>query len=694
MTSKNWFFSGLKEDRKRRIWTIVIFVLLCFIMTAAYELNIEVHELTADSNGETLQASLELFARRGMLHWYLLVSGIGAALYGFQGFGWLTKREQVDFYHSQPMKREQRFLITYFNGFFLFEIPMLLHFLAGAVLIGTRGCLNGVVISNLLTNAGIFTTSFLMLYSLVVLAVMMTGNIIVSIMASGVFFFYPSAVRYLLNAFCTAYFHTFAGKYSSPMEWLSHISPVERLYRFSEFQRVGNEYQVQNNFVYVLVIAIVMAAIAFFLYKRRPSECAGKALAFSVTGNVIRILIVIPVAMVMGILFTAFTGVNAVAWLYFGTIFGALLAHGFMEVVFQFDIRAALNKKVQLLVSVIISIAVVSVFQFDLMGYDKYIPNADEVKTVSYYINLGEYMDYYLELNEDGVPLVALEREENVSTEISREEYHMRETVTEDAEPILALVKAHLAKGTTDEQITTSFLVCYELEDGKKVYREYSIDNEILREKYAPIYGTEEGKKNIHPYLLLSGKEIDSVMAYAPFFPNSKPVDLTVEEMEMLVECYKKDLEKRKFDQLLGDRIIGTVTLHYLNPINNYDAELSIYVSETYYNMIEFLEEKEISFQLPNEKDVMESLIVYNPADADETLQHPFWKGENQVSLTKEQREQVVPFLCPDEYMFSSYLVDYRYHFEAVVRNVENGTVKHCYYYMAGQDIPSFMEIE
>ena len=86
MTLRNSFSNMLKEDRKRRIWTFVMFCILCFLMTAAFELNLEGY-LNSAREWNMMLSNIEDMTRAGMISTYLFFAGIGACLYGFQGFG-------------------------------------------------------------------------------------------------------------------------------------------------------------------------------------------------------------------------------------------------------------------------------------------------------------------------------------------------------------------------------------------------------------------------------------------------------------------------------------------------------------------------------------------------------------------------------------------------------------------------------
>jgi len=400
----NSFSDLLREDRRRRIWPLVLFCLFCFLLTAAFELNLESY-IGRELAFAKIQDNIERVTQTGMATSYLIFAGIGACLFGFQGFGWLTRREQVDFYHSQPMKREKRFQVIYLNGLLMCLVPMMLHVAVYSFLIGIRGYLSLITIHNILMNTFIFIISFLVMYHLVILSVMLCGNMIIAIMLAGTMFVYPTLVKNLILGYFQTYFDTFTSSYADPISWLGYLSPVEQIYRAGNYMIRGMVGQSCKTWFLLAVMAAVLIVISRWLYKKRPSEAAGNALAFAYVGDVIRFLIVIPAGLFFGILFSSMGVMSNIFWLYFGTIVGAVLAHGFMEVVFHFDIKAALGKKIQLLASLILLFCVVNVFCFDIFGYDSYVPEEKDLEEISYFINIGEYENNYQLLDKDGVPI-------------------------------------------------------------------------------------------------------------------------------------------------------------------------------------------------------------------------------------------------------------------------------------------------
>lgn len=201
-------------------------------------------------------------------------------------------KKQVDFYHSQPMKREKRFLLLFFDGILLYEICMVLHTIILGILVGTRGLLTSGIAKYMLLNLCIYTAVFLVIYSIVILAVMLTGNMIVAFMASGTLLFYFSAVKGLVKAFCAMYFQTYTDAYGSGTDFFDVVDPFQIVLGIGSglmkafYGTVTAKIYVEDILRAVLFSAVV-TVLAYFLYKKRASECAGKALAYPFIGNII-----------------------------------------------------------------------------------------------------------------------------------------------------------------------------------------------------------------------------------------------------------------------------------------------------------------------------------------------------------------------------------------------------------------------
>lgn len=604
MTLKTSYFKWMKEDWKRRKWTIVVFGILCFILTVSFEMSIEAFEQGQRMEGSAffICNSIETILRYGKIYFYTIGSGIGALLFGFQGFSWLMKKEQVDFYHSQPMKREKRFLLLYVDGILLYECMMILHMIILSILIGMRGYLSGGIVKCMLWNLISYSVIFLLIYSIVVLAVMLTGNLVVAFMASGTLLFYPIMVKILLQSYSVMYFQTYTEVYNSSMDIVNVADPFQTILSVIKNLIAGSPSGGFNNILQACILSAVAAIVAFFLYKWRPSECAGKALAFPFLGSVIRILLVIPTGMVLGLCLTAFQVGDADIWLYFGTVLGVVLMHGFMEVVFQSDIRACLGKKKQLLLSLLLTVGIVSVFRYDMVGYDTYLPEAEKIAEASCNISVGDYareytnyIDYY-KLNEEGVPLFAVESMGATEWGYTETEYQLQISSASETKAILRLVKGHMENQGPDYDAMKSVLVRYKLKSGKEVYRQYYMDEARLKQYFAALYETKEGKELMHPYIHLAVEQAKTVSVCMGIDGEERLLGLNEEERKQLQACYQKDIEENTYEEFFNNEMLGYLSFCYQVKDSKESAQINWIIAKQYENTLNFLRNKGITF--------------------------------------------------------------------------------------------------
>ncbi len=604
MTLKTSYFKWMKEDWKRRKWTIVVFGILCFILTVSFEMSIEAFEQGQRLEGSAffICNSIETILRYGKIYFYTIESGIGALLFGFQGFSWLMKKEQVDFYHSQPMKREKRFLLLYVDGILLYECMMILHMIILSILIGMRGYLSGGSVKCMLWNLISYSVIFLLIYSIVVLAVMLTGNLVVAFMASGTLLFYPIMVKILLQSYSVMYFQTYTEVYNSSMDIVNVADPFQTILSVIKNLIAGSPSGGFNNILQACILSAVAAIVAFFLYKWRPSECAGKALAFPFLGSVIRILLVIPTGMVLGLCLTAFQVGDADIWLYFGTVLGVVLMHGFMEVVFQSDIRACLGKKKQLLLSLLLTVGIVSVFRYDMVGYDNYLPEAEKIAEASCNISVGDYareytnyIDYY-KLNEEGVPLFAVESMGATEWGYTETEYQLQISSASETKAILRLVKGHMENQGPDYDAMKSVLVRYKLKSGKEVYRQYYMDEARLKQYFAALYETKEGKELMHPYIHLAVEQAKTVSVCMGIDGEERLLALNEEERKQLQACYQKDIEENTYEEFFNNEMLGYLSFCYQVKDSKESAQINWIIAKQYENTLNFLRNKGITF--------------------------------------------------------------------------------------------------
>lgn len=416
MTSKNSFLASLKENNKRRIWVwiVAIFgfvVILPSAVTMALSQTKNEADFLIEIYGETLGKQMlqnELFAMTEALigvksgdMWFFVAAF--AILAGIQGFSYLYNKRKIDFYMGMPVKRKKRFLVIWLNGILMFAVPYLSGIVISLLIAASNGALNGEILMSVWKAFGLQLCLYLGVYHLVILAVMLTGNVIITFCAVAVLFLYELGVRVIIMGYMSLFFKFYSYRDFGTSPILSPFT-IFFEYRNDVYNRgVGN---IWLTVLYLLLFAAAAWVLSYICYLKRPAEVAGKAIAFSWLKPWLKVLVAVPVALMAGVLTSGIVGYeplygrNNSGIVFFVMAVALLFTCCLMQVIYEFDIKGILHKKRHILVSSIAVILFLAVFRYDVFGYDSYIPDVEKVESVaiatpivgSYYYT-GDYFD-------------------------------------------------------------------------------------------------------------------------------------------------------------------------------------------------------------------------------------------------------------------------------------------------------------
>lgn len=407
MTSKNSFLARLTENAKRRIWLVVV-SLLVFVLAIPTAVALNISVISSDiyyMEEKKVHEYLYTFATdmystsNGGIFFLIAVFAI---ISGIQGFSYLYDRNKIDFYHSKPVKATTRFFSIWLNGILVWIIP----YLAGTLLNLLFFAANGILDVKLFTSVWIYVLLacgfYLCIYHLAILALMMTGKVVITLLGILVFLLYEVSVRALFAGFGSYFYHFFYlgedGKMVIPV-----LSPVTYLVYCSM-----EDWSVPFTMLCLLLFAAAVLAIALWCYKKRPSEAAGSSMTFAGTKSFVKIAIAVPVGLVVGLFVCAIVeygphGDGGAGFpIFIGTL-SLLIICGFMQVIYEGDIKGIFHKKRDMGIAFAIAFAIALIFSFDLTGYDTRVPDADQIEyatVITYdrnrynYSYLDENMEY------------------------------------------------------------------------------------------------------------------------------------------------------------------------------------------------------------------------------------------------------------------------------------------------------------
>lgn len=424
MTSKRCFFKLMKEDFRHKIWMLALSILgnLLAIPVAyfLYGSSVPYYHLTDNRAGQLVQTGQRIssFFREGICITAGIIAIVGALIVGVAGFRFVFHRNMVDTYHSMPVKRTTLFGIGWLNGFLIWFIPFFLSLFLTMSFGAAR--LSGIIreldsipdkeeyVNNVLiamrsfsvwktgfATAGILIIAYLLVYHLTLAAAMLCGNVLNTLVLTGVFGT-GTVGLYLLNLlFQEIFYDTYcygAGDelvmralYGSPL-----ASAIYLLYRWT--QNSYGEMLEAGTVVWNLLIALALGGLALFFYSRRPSELAENGVKNPPVRFLVQTVVTFAAGMGGWLMFYGITsdmmGAEEgarLAWSIFGAILCGVLAFGIMDILYKMEFRAFLSHKLRMLVTMAGVLVLCFFFQMDWSGYDTRLPAKEDIREMSFY---------------------------------------------------------------------------------------------------------------------------------------------------------------------------------------------------------------------------------------------------------------------------------------------------------------------
>lgn len=601
MTSKSLFFKLMKEDLKRKIWAIgLAFLSFFFWMPVAAAMSVssllKQHERWIEQGinfGDGITAAM-MFEQRlqeiveetvGMSNAVNATSiAVAALIMALTGFMFLHSRKQMDFYHSIPVRREMLFAVKYLNGILIVVVSYVINmvFACGVLLI--NGAEASLIFNEAVTAAAIHFAGYLVIYGLMTVAVILTGNFFISILGGIVLFAWIPAAAALVNILMSMFYVTVNMRDTKLMDIMVHGSPIA-WYVTLISDGAGGSISTQEIFKSVgaaILVGIVMAAAAVLLYRMRPSESAGKAMAFKATKAPIKILLVVPITIFMTILF--WNIYYSIPWAAFGFIFGLVITHSIVEIIYHFEFRKLFSNLPQMGICAVLSLVVISVFRFDLFGYDRYIPKESEFEYASVYpMALNDWTEYGLPMKTDTGYLWSYKQGDDYTAgNMKITDYELISCLADEGIRSAETEKERKyadkwADDTEDDGFYTHLEVGYHLKNGKTVYRSYNINVTKQREAFDRLYESEEYKKGIYPILSFSVDDITGI--YLTNRSEIRKVSESRDVMAEILRAYQEEMqtltlrERSLETPVAGLRFLTTAEHDYLKTITSSRAE-------------------------------------------------------------------------------------------------------------------------
>lgn len=594
------FFVRQRELAKRRLWPIALSFLaylLYNVIGVATAMHVAAQNAAARQSAAVLRTQSLQDTMSGLLgsdsvSWAFIALPL-AALLAIEGFAWMDNRKEVDFYESLPVPRIQRFTDICVGSFMYFVFSYLITLEIGLVIGRASGALTHPILLDIFMTAVKTIALFLAVYALGVLSTMLTGNVIVAWLAFFVLLFYEMIFRAMLSGFGSEFFATWSGHPSKLMS-RSLFSPIEYFIR----EGSGPLGRFESP-VFLLLLAAVFFVLSLAAYRLRKNERAETAVIFTPVRTVVRIAIAVIVGLFPGLFFSSLWMnrgmIVVVIWMLLFTVITACI----MQIIYEYDFLALFHRPLEIAAAAAITLLIFLVFAFDLTGYDRFVPDPDQVADAAmiYIDNQAdkrtdegknvldeEYGDLYMKLdNVEDIVSVA-----QYGQEYTRQNFLLENEIHEESDE------------KNEEKF--SFLVKYNMKNGSTIYRSFTLPATIDPAMMDAVTGTQgfrEGTFNIyHDKPARSSRQNLTIGCMNGI--NGKSNTITTDQYEVFRNTYIAELSGFSYSFARANRPVAKVEISIpglsldftsYDHMNNGDYIITLPIYSSFSNTIRVLQD-------------------------------------------------------------------------------------------------------
>ena len=390
----------------------------------------------------------------------VVVSAIFAVLLAMTLYGYLMNSRSVGLLHSLPVSRTKQF----FNHFLVgVEIFTMVHIVTVIISVLVMSGSHGVISwEGILTWFAVAELTSLFFFSLATLCAMVTGWVIaipvIYVGVNAMFVAFYGLLQMMFDMFYWGYSST---DFPVLISWLTPFYRLVDLVSNTYVYREGMEYAEHHLspegwtalIVYTLV-AVVFTVVAWLFYKNRRSESAGDAIVFDWLRPIVLYVMSVVGGMGFGFLLFYLIGFNSsesLLALLVCQIIGGLVVYFAVQMLLQksfkvFNRRGWLGAVLLAVMLIVIAVVV----KFDMLGYERYVPDDDKVHAVEF---SGSMMKDYTYNDELG----------------------RIEKITAIHRAILAQGQDALLDEPYAEGVWHNFSFTYHMDNGTRIHRNYAL---------------------------------------------------------------------------------------------------------------------------------------------------------------------------------------------------------------------------
>lgn len=589
MTSKHLFIKVMGEDLRHKIWMIVLSVLGNFLLLPVVWLitksnryrELAMFRFTGEIQvRELLTMTFEFFGNSlpvlGGL--FCIVSAFVSGLFSFR---FVFHKNMVDSWHSMPVRRRTLYGACYLNGILIWFIPFFLCMTTvlfmTAPFVRQQG--GNARLLELLGQAAVttavLTVVYLLVYHLVLTAVMLSGNILNTLVCTGILGFGVIIYHVLIILFFMEYMDTFYMAVPDIAD-LMYASPLVSAPRLIFFRADGPESisVLWKALALNLGIALVLGACAYYLYLKRESELAEQGIRREAVSALFRVMCGVGAGMAGWFFFSVIATYSAKGWGIFGALLGTVLVYGVLDVIFRMEFRAFFAHKLQMAMTAGLALTVCSALSGDWFGYDTRLPAREEIAEIAIWNRNYAHQSYSLEMLGEGVQ--------------DRVGFQDMEIVYPYLERMVEHERGAWPEGTGYDRVLTRVT----LKNGRSYYRSYRVRRED-RELIWPMLMDERYVE--YAYMIdeaaaehCTGFDVETRGKVQSFSGSTNKIQ---EAVSPIMKGYNQDMLADRESVMLGEgRLLARVAVSLLYPDEKGDMRREDIYMDVYEGMEHTLE--------------------------------------------------------------------------------------------------------
>ncbi|MGG4266643.1 DUF6449 domain-containing protein [Peribacillus simplex] len=483
-----------------------------------FALPLEMLTIILNENNEYVEFE-NLFSSKQMIQ-YVLVIGIPVLLAIFL-FRFLQVKQASDFIHSLPITRRNIYFHMIGTGMSFIVLPILL---TGSILILFHSAIDIerlYTMPDILSWMGITFILEALIFSVAVLIGMVTGlsalqgllTYIFLALPVGLFVLFAANVKFLIAGFSADYYLS------------ANMNAISPLLAATEMEKI-TFFSVDILIYSILTFLFLLSSL--FLYERRKLEHVSQAFVFPKIKPLFKFGLTLCMMLLTGLYFSGTTGKPG--WIFFGYIIGSLLGYYLGEIVLQKTWRIRLKLKGYIAFTVFM-IVLVLILKIDPIQYMAKIPDEKMINQ----IYIGDSPLFFDDDTLDNAPTYLKEKENIEAIRL------LHQQIIEKGKKV--------SIGELDDG--KSVFLMYELKNGKRLVREYHLQNyDLYIPLLAKIYESSEYKKTVNELLNVSAEDVSKIKITASGQVEKSVTITDGQQLEEAVQALSEDLNNQSFAQM------------------------------------------------------------------------------------------------------------------------------------------------